>query len=76
MCIPSQHAQVLVAGDAGDFHDIEALLEQPGGGLVAQVMKPEVFDAGPAYRADIGAFDGFGGDAGENVAMQAAGQGA
>mgnify|MGYP001817854514 FL=1 len=76
MCIPSQHAQILVAADAGDFHDIETLLEQPRSGLVAQVMKPETFDAGPAYRADIGAFDSFGGEAGENVTMQTAGQGA
>ena len=64
MCIPSQHAQVLVAGDAGDFHDIEALLEQPGGGLVAQVVEAEVFDVGPAYRTQLGALDRFGGDTG------------
>ena len=62
--ISAQHAQILVAADAGDSHDIETLLEQPRGGLVAQVMKPDVFEAGPAYRADIGAFDGFGGKAG------------
>ena len=27
MRIPSQHAQVLMAGDAGDLHDIQTLLE-------------------------------------------------
>lgn len=62
--------------DAGDFHDIQPLLEQPGGGLVAQVVEPQVLDAGPAYSADVGTFDGFGGDAGEGLPMQAAGQGA
>jgi hypothetical protein len=65
-----------VAGDRGDLHDIETLLEQSGGGLVAQVMEPEVLDAGPAHRTDVGALDSLGGDAGEDLAMQAAGQGA
>ena len=41
--------------------DIETLLERAGGDFVAQVMKPEVFDAGPACRADTGAYRGFGG---------------
>jgi hypothetical protein len=55
MRVPPQHAQVLVAGDARDFHDVQSLLEQPGGRLVAQVMEAEVFDAGPSYRTQVGA---------------------
>lgn len=35
MRVPAQHAQILVAGDAGHLHDIEAFLEQAGGGFVA-----------------------------------------
>ncbi len=50
MRIPPQHAQVFMAGDAGYLYAIEALLEQPGGGLVAQVVEPEVLDAGSVYR--------------------------
>ena len=72
MCIAVQHAQVLVPGDAGDFHDVQPLLEQPGGGLVAQVMEAQVLDAGASHGADIGALDGLGGEAGEDRAMQAA----
>src|SRR5680860_1342895 len=50
--IPAQHAQVLVPGDAGDFHDIQTLLEQPGSSLVAQVMKAQILETGPAHGAD------------------------
>ena len=50
MCIAVQHAQVLVPGDAGDFHDVQPLLEQPGGGLVAQVMEAQVLGASGASR--------------------------
>ena len=64
MRIPAQHAQILMPGDAGDFHDIQALLEQPGGGLVAQVVEPQILDPGSAHCADVGAFDGLSGDAG------------
>lgn len=28
-----------MAGEAGDFHNVEAALEQAGSGLVAQVVK-------------------------------------
>ena len=76
MRIPAQHPQILVPGNAGDFHDIQTRLEQQGGGLMAQVMEAQVFDAGPAHGADVGALDGLGGEAGEDRAMQAAGQGA
>ena len=76
MCIATQHTQILVPGDAGNFHDIQPFLEQPGGGLMAQVVESQVLDTGPAYGADIGTLDGLGGEAGEDRAMQAAGQGA
>ena len=62
-----------MAGDAGDLHNIQALLEQPGGGLVTQVVEPEVLDAGTSHRANVGTFDGLGGEAGEGLPM---GQGA
>ena len=65
-----------MAGDAGDLHDIETLLEQPGGGLVAQVVEPEVLDAGPAHRADVSTLNGLGGKAGECLPVKTAGQGA
>ena len=74
MRIPPQHMQILVPGDAGDLHDIQSLLEQSGGGLVAQVMEAEVFDPGPAYCPHAGTLDGLGGDAGKDIAVQAAGQ--
>ena len=76
MCIATQHTQVLVPGDAGNLHDVEAFLEQPGSGLMAQVVESEVLNAGPAHSADIGALDGLSGEAGEDRSVQAAGQGA
>jgi hypothetical protein len=76
MCIPPQHAQIFVAGDAGDFHDVQSLLEQPGGRLVTQVVEAEFLDTGPSGRAHVGALHRLGGDAGENIAVQGAGQGA
>jgi len=76
MCIPAQHAQILVPGDGRDLHDIEALLEQTGGCLVAQVVESQVINTGPADRADVGALDGLGGDARGNLPVKAAGQGA
>lgn len=62
-----------MAGNTGDLHDIQAFLEQPGGGLVAQVVEAQVLDAGPAHGTDIGTLDGLGGDAGEDRAVKAAG---
>jgi hypothetical protein len=53
MRIPAQHAQILVSGDAGDLHDVQPFLEQPGGGLVAQVMESEVFDDVSTYRTHV-----------------------
>ena len=35
MRVPPKHAQVFVAGDARDLHDVQTFLEQPGGRLVA-----------------------------------------
>ena len=76
VCVPAQHTQILVAGDAGHFHDVEAFLEQPGGGLVTQVVKVQIPDAGAVCRAPECAFDRFGGETGEDRTMQAAGLGA
>ena len=69
MCIATQHAQVLVAGDAGDLHDIQPLLEQSGRGLVAQIVEAEVLNTGPAYCAHAGALHRLGGDAREEVTV-------
>lgn len=33
-----EHCKTLMSGDGGDFHHVEALLEQPGCGLVAQIV--------------------------------------
>ena len=63
-------------GDARDFHNVEALLEQPGSRLVAQVVKAEVFDAGPSSRPHVRALYRLGGNAPEDVTMQGTGQGA
>jgi len=49
--LPTQHAQILVSGGTGQFHDVEAFLEQAGGGLVSQVVKTEVLEAGTAGGA-------------------------
>ena len=76
MCIATQHTQILVSGDAGDLHNIQSFLKQPGGGLMAQVVESQVLDAGPAYGADIGTLDGLGGKAEKDRTVQAAGQGA
>jgi len=48
MRVPPQHAQVFVIGDDRHLYDVEAKLEQAGGGLVAQVVKVQVLDAGAA----------------------------
>ena len=48
MRIPAQHAQILVPGNTGDFHNIQPFLEQPGSGLVAQIVEPEILDTGAA----------------------------
>ena len=76
MCVTPQHAQVLVTGDARDLHNVQPLLEQPSGCLVAQVMETEILDAGPSDGAHVGALHGLGGAAGKHIAMQSAGQGA
>ena len=73
--IPPQHAQILVPRDARHLHDVEALLEQPGGSLVTQVVEAEVFDVGPFYRTHLRALDGLGGDAAEDVTVQGTGEG-
>ena len=72
--VPSQHTQILVPGDARDLHDIQPFLEQPSGGLVAQVVEAEVFDSGPSGCPHVGTLHGLGGDAGEHIAVQTAGQ--
>ena len=76
MRVPPQHSQVPVPGDACDFHDVQPLLEQPGGRLVAQVVEAEVFDAGPSYRTHVGALHRLGGDTGSGNVMQSVGQSA
>lgn len=38
MVVPAQHAQVFMPGYASDVHNVEALLDQPGSGFVAQVQ--------------------------------------
>jgi hypothetical protein len=53
MRIPPQHAQVLVPGDARDFHDVQTLLEKPRSRLVAQVVETQVFYVGPRRVARI-----------------------
>jgi len=63
-----------MAGDAGRLHDVEVFLEQPSGGLVAQVVKVQICDTGPAYGASVGAFYSLGGEAGEAPAVDAAGE--
>ena len=42
--IALQHLQRFVAGDRSHFHDIEAALEEPGSGLVAQIVKAEALE--------------------------------
>lgn len=37
--MPSQHAQVLVPGDAGDLHDVQSLCEQLRDCLVAKTSE-------------------------------------
>lgn len=62
-------------GNAGDFHNIQTLLKQPGSGLMTQVVEAEVLDVGPTYCTNIGAFDGFGGSAGESRPVNTLGLG-
>jgi len=63
-----------VAGDAGDLHDVQSFLEQPSGGLMAQVVEVKALDPGPAYCPHAGTLYRLGGDAGEDIAVQAAGR--
>jgi hypothetical protein len=63
-----------VAGDGRYLHDIETQLEKARGGLVAQVVKVQVLDACAAGRSGEGPFDCLGGEAGEHLAVEAAGQ--
>jgi hypothetical protein len=63
-----------MASNTGHLHNIQSLLEQPRGGLVAQVVEPKILDPGPANGADIGAFDGLGGKPWEDLSMQTAWQ--
>lgn len=72
MCIPAQHAQILVSGNTGYFHDVEAEFEKARCCLMPQIMEMEVFNPGPVYGADIDAFDGLGAEAGECLAVDAA----
>ncbi len=72
MGVSAQHPQVLVAGNTGDLHDVEALLEQTAGGFVAQIVEAQVLNGGAAHGAGIGAFHGFGGEPGEHPAVNAA----
>jgi len=76
MCIATQHTQILVPGDACNLHDIEAFLEEPGCRLMAQVVEAKILDTGPTHCADIGALDGLSGEAGKDLTVQTAGQGA
>ena len=71
MRVPAQHPQVFVAGNAGHFHYIQAKLEEVRRDLMPQVMEMEVFNSGPAYGTDIGVFDGFRGEVGECLAVDA-----
>jgi|GEM_PF-3919796 len=70
--VSTQHAQVFVAGNGGDLHDVEALLEQSACGFVAQIVKAQVLDSGTAHGADLGAFHSFGGETGKHPAVNAA----
>ena len=45
MGVPLQHLQGLMPRDRGDLHGIQALLKQPTGGLVAQIVKGQTRDA-------------------------------
>ena len=74
MRVPPQHAQVFVAGDGRYLHDIEAMLEQACGRLVAQIVEVQVLDVSAAGGAGEGAFDRLGREAGEHLAVGAAGQ--
>ena len=48
MRILLQHSQVLVFYYGSNFYDIQTLLKEPAGGLMSQVMKPEINDVSPA----------------------------
>ncbi len=61
-----------MSGNAGYFHNVEAEFEEARRGLMPQVMKMEVFNFGPAYGTDIGAFDGLGSETREYLAVDAA----
>lgn len=71
MRVPPQHTQVFVTGDGRYFHDVEAALEQACGGLMAQVVKAQILDTGAVHGANVGAFDRFGSEAGEYLAVKA-----
>ena len=45
MSVPLQHLQCLVPGDHGDFHGVEALLKEAGGGLVAEIVEAQIINA-------------------------------
>ena len=57
MSISFQHLQCLVAGNRGNFHGVEAFLEQAAGGFMAQIVEGEAGDACPATGAHVGFMD-------------------
>ncbi len=59
-------------GNAGYLHDVETEFEEARCGFMPQIMEMEVFNPGPAYGTDIGAFDGLGGESGEYLTVDAA----
>lgn len=67
--VTAQHAQILVARDARDLHDIEAALKKAGGGLMAQIVETQVFESGSAHGADKGLFDRLGCESGKDCAV-------
>ncbi len=58
--------------NTGHFHYIQAKFEKARRGFMLQIMEMEVFNPGPAYGTDIGAFDGLGSEAWKYLAVDAA----
>ena len=52
MGITSKHLQCFMPRDGGDLHGIQALLEEPGRGLVTEIVKGQPFD--PRLMAGLG----------------------
>ena len=44
VCIPFEHPQILMSGNGGGLHDIEALFKEAAGAFVSTVVKPNIHE--------------------------------